>query len=348
VTSGRIGSLRSNAAPPRWLFELLETEPLREGEEVVHRGQRLRLIGGVLRGDLATVSGEQAQTSDAFGFKWAKRETFESEAVRRRSRAWLIERYGEIGEAPWWSSYREQPLVLDAGCGAALSALELFASRLAGVRYLGIDISNAIDVAAQRFAERGHTAGFIQADIADPPLADESVDVIFSEGVLHHTDSTERSLKRLARLLRPGGRILFYVYRRKGPIREFTDDYVRDLVQNMTPEEAWDALMPITKLGKALGELAVEVDVPEAIELLGIPAGRIDTQRLFYWHVLKAYHHPDYTLDELNHITYDWYAPRNAHRQTVEEVRAWCSESRLTIERENVQEAGITVVAKKD
>ena len=33
----------------------------------------------------------------------------------------------------------------------------------------------------------------------------------------------------MQRHLKPGGRILFYVYRKKGPIREFTDDYVREL-----------------------------------------------------------------------------------------------------------------------
>ncbi len=329
--------------PPEWLFDVLQTKRVTEGEEILVRGRAFRLAGGVMRA-VTAVSDAQAQTSEAFGFKWAKRETFESDAVRRRSLDWLVERYGEVENAQWWSDYGERPLVVDAGCGAGLSALELFATRLHGVRYVGIDISTAVDVAATRFAERGYTAAFMQADIADPPLAEASVDVIFSEGVLHHADSTERSLKRLAPLLAPGGRFLFYVYRRKGPIREFTDDHIRGFVQRMEPEDAWNALMPLTKLGK---ELRVEVDVPEDIDLLGIPGGRIDIHRLFYWHVFKAYYHPDYNLGELNHITYDWYAPRNAHRQSVEEVRAWCDDAGLAIEREDVQEAGITIVARK-
>jgi hypothetical protein len=115
----------------------------------------------------------------------------------------------------------------------------------------------------------------------------------------------------------------------------------------MTPEEAWRALEPLTRLGQALGELEVEVDVPEEIELLGIPAGRIDLQRLFYWHVCKAYYDAELSLDELNHINYDWYAPMNAHRQSPEEVRAWCKAAGLEIEHEDVQEAGITVIARK-
>lgn len=62
--------------------------------------------------------------------------------------------------------------------------------------------------------------------------------------MLHHTDDTRAALAALTRHLKPGGRILFYVYRRKGPIREFTDDHVRAKLQAMTPEEAWAALMP--------------------------------------------------------------------------------------------------------
>jgi arsenite methyltransferase len=334
------------AATPHWLFELLGIPPLEEGAAAEAEGIPLELRRGILRAR-SLVSAAQSQTADSFGFKWGKRETFESEHMRRRTREWLVERYGSIEDAGWWSEYGGAPVVLDAGCGAAYSAVELLASRLRGIRYIGMDISEAVDVAAQRFAEHGLPGAFLQADLAEPPLADGSVDVIFSEGVLHHTDSTERALKRLTRLLCPGGRFLFYVYRRKGPIREFTDDYVRDLLQGLEPEEAWQRLMPLTKLGKALGDLHVEVEVPEAVDLLEIPAGRIDVQRLFYWHVLKAYHRDEYDLDELNHINYDWFAPRNAHRQSPEDVRRWCSEAGLEIEREDVQEAGITVVGLK-
>ena len=180
--------------------------------------------------------------------------------MRAPIREWLIERYGDVEEANWWADHGDAPVVLDAGCGAGLAAVELFGTRLRSIRYIGMDVSRAVDIAAQRFAERELPGGFLQADLAQPPFVDGSLDVVFSEEVLHHTDSTERALKRLVRLLRPGGRFLFYVYRRKGPIREFTDDYVRDRLQGMEPDEAWAQLMPVTKLGKALGDLHVDVE----------------------------------------------------------------------------------------
>jgi SAM-dependent methyltransferase len=336
----------SAESTPQWLFDLLGIPRLEEGAVAEAGGVSLELREGILRGH-SLISAEQSQTSDTFAFKWAQRDSFESEHMRGRMREWLIERYGDVEAASWWDEYGEAPILLDAGCGAGFSGLELFGERLRHVHYIGMDVSAAVEVAAQRFTERGLQGAFLQADIAQPPFADESIDVIFSEGVLHHTDSTRGALQSLARLLRPGGRFLFYVYRRKGPIREFTDDYVRGLLQPLEPDEAWQRLIPLTKLGKALGDLHVEVEVPEDVEILGIPAGRIDIQRLFYWHVLKAFHHDEYDLDELNHINYDWYAPRNAHRQSPDEVRGWCAEMGLEVEREDIQEAGITMVARK-
>jgi hypothetical protein len=100
-------------------------------------------------------------------------------------------------------------------------------------------------------------------------------------------------------------------------------------------------------LGKLLGELDIEIDLPENIPLLDIDAGKINLQRLFYWHILKCFYRPDYTVDEMNHINFDWYAPKNAFRQSPEEVEAWCDEAGLDILRERVEEAGITIVARK-
>ena len=87
--------------------------------------------------------------------------------------------------------------------------------------------------------------------------------------------------------------------------------------------------------------------MPEDVSLLGIPAGPIDVQRLFYWHVIKAYHDPELTLDELAHINFDWFAPRNAHRQSPGRGARLVRRGGPRVEREDVQDAGITVVARR-
>jgi len=286
----------------------------------------------------------QQQTSATFGYKWKQRETFESKEFRETMREWANNRYGSVKQ---WLSKIEKPLVLDAGCGAAYTAVEYFRPVLDQIRYLGADISTAVDVARERILDAGADAGFIQCDLTRLPLPEGCLDMIFSEGVLHHTDSTENAIKSLVPLLRDGGLFLFYVYKKKGPLREFTDDYVRELLQEMSPEQGWNAIMPLTKLGKTLGDLNIEINIEEPIELLQIPAGKINLQRLFYWHIFKAFYRREYSLDEMNHINFDWYAPKNAHRQTPEQVRAWCENEGLVIEREIVEEAGITIIARR-
>ncbi len=337
---------RGAEPPASALAELLGCPLPDEGETIEVRGQRLEMRAGILRSQLAP-SAAQGQTADAFGFKWQRRDSYDAPAARARARSWLEQRYGSAAAMDWLWAARRSPILLDAGCGSGMSAVELFGERLRGLRYVGVDISESVDIAATRFAELGLEGEFLQGDLLALPFAEESVDAIFSEGVLHHTDAPRRALERLTRLLRPAGRFLFYIYRRKGPIREFTDDYVRDRLQQMEPADAWAALLPLTRLGKALGELGVEIEVPEEIGLLEIPAGRIDLQRLFYWHVCKAFYRPELSLEEMNHINFDWYAPPNAFRQSPEEIRSWCHEAGLEIERERVEAAGVTVIARR-
>jgi arsenite methyltransferase len=286
----------------------------------------------------------QAQTRSSFGFKWTKRDSFGSEGMQRELHGWLLERYGFTSGREMREFFASRGRTLDAGCGAGFATSAWIADgwNERGAEWVGADISQAIEVARERLGEIGGTE-FVQADVLQLPFREQSFDVVISEGVLHHTPSTERALKSLVPLLSPGGELMVYVYRRKAPIREFADDYVREQLQGLTPEQAWEALRPLTRLGQALAELETEVQVPEDVPLLGIEAGRYDVQRLIYWNVAKLFWNAEMTFEENNHLNFDWYAPRYAWRQTEEEVRRWFEESELGITRFHVHEAGFTV-----
>jgi arsenite methyltransferase len=294
------------------------------------------------------ISEFQKQTDEAFGFKWAKRDTYESEASKANMRQWLVQRYcdGNHEMIDTWLSGGEK-IILDAGCGAGFSALLFFGEILRQHYYLGVDISSAVEIARVRFQESDIPGDFLRGDISNLEIPNESVDIIFSEGVLHHTDSTFLTLRHLANKLVRGGRFLFYVYCKKAPIREFTDDAVREALKLLSDEEAWEALKPLTKLGIALGRLAATIELEDSIPFLGIKAGKFDLQRFFYWNVCKSYYRPELSFDEMHHINFDWFRPLNCHRHTPQEIQAWCVDSGLLIERMDVQEAGITVVARR-
>lgn len=264
------------------------------------------------------------------------------------TREWMLEKY--CGGDPlvldgWLEGGRKR--ILDAGCGVGYSALLLFGERLRDHDYVGVDISDAVAIARERFRDEGIPGEFIQADLMNLPIPDDSIDLVFSEGVLHHTDDTAAAMATLTRKLKKGGRFCFYVYAKKGPIREFTDDLVREHIAPMDDDAAWEALKPLTRLGISLGELDVQLDVPEDIPWLGITAGRVDLQRFFYYTVMKMYYRPEFGFDELHHVNFDWFRPANCHRHSEEEVRAYADRAGLDIERLHAEPSGFTVVATR-
>lgn len=291
----------------------------------------------------------QRQTEDTFGYKWKRRETYESDAVQSEWRRWLIEKYfdNDLSKLEVLLGGSSLPKkVVDVGCGSGGSALLLFGDHLKNHKYIGIDISEAVFVAKTRFEERGITAEFIQSDLNDLPDHISDIDILFSEGVLHHTDSVKGAIANLAPRLKRGGVFMFYVYSKKAPIREFTDDLIRNAIKDMSNDDAWKALEPLTKLGEILGKLGVQIEIKEEIPYLGIPKGVYDLQRLFYYKICKAYFRPDYSLDEMNHINFDWFRPTNCFRHTPEEIVQFCEVAGLTVERLHVEDSGITVIAK--
>ena len=328
----------------------LELEPAElDGDEVVEGTLRspervYRIARGIPRLG-ATDDEHQDATGETFGFKWERRDSYESPAMLETVLAWILERYGFHGADDLRAWFGSRELILDAGCGGGLTTSTwMQPGWSAGAEWVGVDISGAIDVARDRLGDAEATH-FVQADFNSLPFRESTFDTIFAEGTLHHAPSTREALASLVEVLAPGGEIMFYVYRRKAPLREFADDYVRERIAELSPEEAWEALRPLTRLGQALAELDVEVEVPEAVPLLGIPAGRHDVQRLVYWHMAKVFWNPALSLEENNHVNFDWYHPRYAHRQSADEVREWCDELGLEITRFDEQDAGFTVRA---
>lgn len=310
-------------------------------------GREFPIARGIPRFVLTSDAG-QTQTSQAFGFKWKKRDTYDSPAAKGAAAKWYLEKYDFASLDDWAAYFDRRESIIDIGSGSGFSSSLFLASpRWTGhAMWVGVDISEAIDVAKERLAGVSNTH-FVQGDALQLPFREGSFDTIFSEGVLHHTPSTHDALLSAARVLATGGEACFYVYKKKAPIREFTDDYVREQIAPLSDEEAWDAMRSLTALGQALVETHATVDVKLDVPLLGIKAGKQDVQRLIYWNVAKLFWNDALSFEENVHINFDWYRPRYAHRQTEAQLRQWCEEARLDIRRLHDSEAGYTVRAVK-
>lgn len=347
-----------------WLLKILvdpvARQPLKlEAVEETTSGEliagTLRAMGGksysIRRGIprlVLTDDPGQLKTSDSFEYKWKRRETYDSQTAKKNAEKWYLEKYGFKSLRAWVEFFDSGGRVLDVGCGSGFSSsLFLDTPYWKGTAaWIGVDISEAIDVARERL-EKVPNAHFVQGDALSLPFPDDTFSIVFSEGVFHHTPSTRQALKSAARVLAPNGEFSFYVYRRKSAVREFTDDYVRRLISPLSDEEAWAEMRSLTHLAQALAEAKTTISVPVDVLSLGIKAGEHDVQRLIYWHFAKLFWNSTLTFEENVHVNFDWYRPVYAHRHTAEEVRAWCEQANLRVIRFHEQESGFTVRAIK-
>ena len=98
--------------------------------------------------------------------------------------------------------------VLEIGCGQGAGAriiYDLFSPR----RYVGIDLDPRMVRRARRKSGALPNATFMEGDVTELELADESFDLVMDFGILHHVPDWRDALAQVQRVLRPGGEFLF-------------------------------------------------------------------------------------------------------------------------------------------
>ena len=102
--------------------------------------------------------------------------------------------------------------VLEIGCGVGTDGLQ-FAR--AGAIYTGIDLTEAaVGLARKNFESAGVRGEFRVSDAENLDFTDESFDIVYSHGVLHHTPDIEAAVREVHRVLKPGGRAIVMLYHR--------------------------------------------------------------------------------------------------------------------------------------
>lgn len=100
--------------------------------------------------------------------------------------------------------------VLEVGVGMGADYLEWLK---AGASATGVDLSAmSVETARQRCTKAGYKADLRVADAEQLPFPDNSFDVVYSYGVMHHSPDTPRCIREARRVLKPGGeaRIMMY------------------------------------------------------------------------------------------------------------------------------------------
>lgn len=101
--------------------------------------------------------------------------------------------------------------VLEIGYGLGT---DLLTWRMEGAEVFGIDLSEEhYRLAELNFKTHNQKAHLQIADAANIPFSSDSFDIVYSNGVLHHTPDTVRCISESYRVLKPGGLMIFSMYR---------------------------------------------------------------------------------------------------------------------------------------
>jgi len=207
--------------------------------------------------------------------------------------------------------------VLDVGCGVG-RYMEV--ALMAGAeQVVGIDMSESVYAVAENFAHvDSDKVQVMQLDLHDVWFPDESFDIIYSIGVLHHTPDTKKAFFSLLRLLKPGGIIAIWVYPDE-PWRTWLYNRITGFYRVFTTR------MPMGLLYR-LCWLAIPLYYLRELPVIGGIFWLLAALLPISGHPLKEWRWLD---------TFDWYAPKYQHKHRWHEVVSWFNGAGLVNVRRN-------------
>ena len=183
--------------------------------------------------------------------------------------------------------------ILDAGCGGGRYCK---VAAEAGASVFGADHSSAVEKASSLC---GHLENvwLVQGDLKKLPFREESFDLAFSIGVMHHDSDTKAVFDAVAKMVKPGGRMAVWLYRLNTWPQEVINSFIRRRTTKMAPEK----LEPWCRLGAFFG---------------GIPLVKQSLSKAVNFST-----HPNWENRVCD--TFDWYAPAYQYHHTTDELSGW-------------------------
>ncbi len=145
---------------------------------------------------------DRAGSPDRFGFEWGTYAKVLPE-YEEQFRRWTPHLAPED-----WSGLR----FIDVGCGMGRNSL--WPMRYGAAGGLAVDVDDrSLASAARTLAS--HPGVEVRSCSAYDLPQEEGFDIAFSIGVIHHLEHPARALARMAGAVRPGGRVMIWVYGRE-------------------------------------------------------------------------------------------------------------------------------------
>ena len=287
-----------------------DREEIVEGRLTSPDGTVYPITGGVPRllPDPVKVTRAQQSTVDRFGEQWSDFD-FIRDHYEEQFLGWIRPNTPE--------TFKNQ-VVLEGGCGKGRhSAL---CAHWGAKDVLAIDLGSAVDVCYRNCIDFPNVH-VIQADLFHLPVRQDSVDVAFSVGVLHHTPNPGHCFEELVKTVRPGGRVIAWVYGREnnGWII-YGVNPVRTVITSRLPHR-W-----VRELARVPAALIFGVG-RSVYQPLNKPPFESFGERLFYSPYIT--HISRFPYDEIHSIVHDHLTPPIAHYIPRAEFESWFEALRL-------------------
>jgi 2-polyprenyl-3-methyl-5-hydroxy-6-metoxy-1,4-benzoquinol methylase/uncharacterized protein YbaR (Trm112 family) len=192
--------------------------------------------------------------ASSFGYQWNR---FRKEQLDTCNGTQLSARRF-WSETEWEASSLRGKWVLDAGCGAG-RFLDVV-SRDGEAQVVGLDISNAVDAAAETLAGR-RNLHFVQASIFEMPFRRGTFDAVYSIGVIQHTPDPARATQCISDMVGPGGRLALTVYEHRGFTHLYSKYWLRPLTRRMKSESLLTAIRVMMPAAFAVSEVLFRLPV---------------------------------------------------------------------------------------
>ena len=120
-----------------------------------------------------------------------------------------VESFAGTGNPFRMGQLKDGEQVLDVGSGAGMDSLIAGQMVGPGGHVTGVDMTDAMLARARTSAEESGAGNveFVNGDATELPPADNSIDVVISNGVFNLVPAKARALQEMYRVLKPGGRL---------------------------------------------------------------------------------------------------------------------------------------------
>lgn len=178
---------------------------------------------------------DEAYISTMFSDVW---QSLSDDVYFDETRDFIVQRFARNGIDA--AELFADKVVIDAGCGSGKFAAGI--ARLGARKVIGVDIGEKGLAFAREQAKKvpyGDRLEYVHGSAYALPLPDRSVDMVWSNGVIHLTDNYDGCVADFARVIRPGGTLYLYVNGRFGlfevlldTLRKASEQVPRQLFQH--------------------------------------------------------------------------------------------------------------------